>query len=484
MGCPVSVGGKPISQPGCKEAVAKFLGTPVASTPAATAAAAGAVAATPAAAAAPAKKLSEADYRKACAVHFAPAAVTQRVKEYKDTNGSEYAPTDIVEKESREGVAKEDADRLARIASGSDADFKKAYENKDTYYQQMAAIPDGHPMLQKSPGIAMTRCLLKTRLAATPSLSAAVTAPAAAPKPDPATALTTVKGAPAAAAAPVAPAPLPATTTAAPVAAAPAAMPGVAHYQKVCAAHYTPANFELRARESRDSYGDTIEEARARTKQEDAAFLQKIATVSDAELDRQLQEGNGAKELLTMSANDPRLQNNAGARLFHCLLTTRVAAGKARAATAAPPAAVATTAAAPVGAGLKPGQFTRENMSQCLKYQLVRGKLPTDGAYTVYVFTYTNTCNVDLNFNAAILQDGVHTNLLRAGGLIKPRETREFKATVPVKKTMSLRMTHACETKEQVERALGRKVTSNNFNDQLRKCTGFFDVPSTGGVGR
>lgn len=553
MGCPVSFRGQPMSQPGCKEAVAKFLGTKPA---AAAAKPATAVAATPVAAAAPGKKLTEADYRQACAAHFTPAAFAERVKEYKDMNGSEYAAPDVVERESREGVAKEDRERLASIASVSDAEFKKAYETKDTYYQQMAAIPDGHPMLQKNAGIAMARCLLKTRLAATPSLSAA--APVAAPKTDPATALATPVDAPkpatapAVPAAPVAaakPAPVPAT----PVAAVPAAMPGVEHYQKACAAEFTPAAIEQRARESRDSYGDTIEEARVRSKQDDANMMKTLATMSDDQLKQNLAQMPGSQELFTMSDSDPRLAKFAGTRYFRCLLLTRVAAGKARDA-AAPKAATAAVAAKPAmtaeriadcdimvkalqqsaatwpgtsaeistrlgtqqknlfttmgcaghpqaaayiagaekmiadgakpaaTAGLKPSQFAREEMSRCLAYKLVSSK--ATGAYAKYVFSYTNTCNVELHFNASILQNGQNINLLRAGGIIKPQETREFDATIPVAKTMSLRMQNACETKEQVERSLGRKVTSNNFNDQLRKCTGFFYVPPTGGVGK
>lgn len=535
MGCPVSFRGKPMSQPGCKEAVAKFLGTTAA------AAKPAAAVAPVAAAAAPAKKLTDADYRQACAQHFTSAAIAQRVQEFKDMHGSEYAAPDVVERESRAGVDKEDRFNIQKYVATSDAEFKKEFDANKAAYNKFLTAPDSDPMLKTS-GMRLQRCLLKTKYAAASSAAAPVaTAPVAA---TPAT-VPAVSGTPVAAAANPAPV---AAAPAAKVVAAPAPMPGVAHYQQACAAEFTPASIEQRARESRDSHGDTIEEARVRSKQEDAGMMKTLATMTRAELDQNLAQMPGSKELLTMSDSDPRLAKFAGTRLFRCLLLTRVAADKARAPTAAAPVAakppmsaqrvadcdimvkslqksastwpgtsaeistrlgtqqknlfqtgcaghpqaaayiagaekmIADGAKPAATAGLKPNQFTRDEMSRCLAYKLVSSK--ATGAYAKYVFSYTNTCNVELHFNAAILQNGQHINLLRAGGIIKPQETREYDATVPVAKTMSLRMNDACETKEEVARALGRKVTSNSFNDQLRKCTGFFDIPPTGGVGK
>lgn len=130
-------------------------------------------------------------------------------------------------------------------------------------------------------------------------------------------------------------------TAAAVAPAASKAMPGVDHYRKVCAAEFTPAAFEARAREHRDTEGGTIEEARPKSKASDEGFVARIAAISDADLKAQL-EAPGVQEVLAAPDSDPRLQQRPDMRFMRCLIKARVAAGKAA---PAPTTAAATTPA-------------------------------------------------------------------------------------------------------------------------------------------
>lgn len=280
------------------------------------------------------------------------------------------------------------------------------------------------------------------------------------------------------------------TAKAAPVvAAAPAAMPGADHYRKVCAAELTPANAEKRAQEMRDMNGGSIEEARAMSAKETSDLFTKVTMLTDAQLNEALSQANGMKQLIEMSDSDPFLQQKAGPRLLRCVFKARIAAGKAAKGAVTATAPVATTAAVPTPAtptaaaatGLKPGQFSREVMNRCLKYSLVSLTTPGTG-FSTFTFRYTNACDVDLTFVAPIMQDGVNVNLLKASGIIKARETREFKETVSEKKNKSLYLAWACETKEAAERAVGRKVSSIGYSKEARACIGNYWAESTGGT--
>ncbi len=139
-------------------AAAAFLGLSVLALPGA--------AATPSAAT---KKLTAADYRQACSASFTPAAIKQRVEEYKDMNGSEYAAPDVVERESRAAVDADDLKTLTGVSTMTDADLKKVLKDNNGMMQTLVDLPASDLRLKKSSGMRLLQCLMKTRIAQTTS---------------------------------------------------------------------------------------------------------------------------------------------------------------------------------------------------------------------------------------------------------------------------------------------------------------------------